>query len=210
MSIHAEYLGAEIDFQRATQLQEERRIAVLEGNKPETIFYLEHAPIYTIGRTRDRSSLGEADTLPHPSVEINRGGQATYHGPGQLVGYPILDLRRRGKDLHLHMRLIEETLIAACQDFGLAAQQRDQLTGVWSNHRKIASIGVGVRKWISMHGFAINITAQSLTGFHHITPCGLDGVEVTSLASELGRTISVEDFTSCYHQHFCRAFSLSE
>lgn len=207
MSVHAEYLGTEVDFQAAIQLQEETHIAVLEGSKPETIFYLEHTPVYTIGRTRDTSSLGEIDTLPHPSVEINRGGQATYHGPGQLVGYPILDLRKRGKDLHLHMRLLEETLIATCLDFNLTAQQRDNLTGVWCSNRKIASIGVGVRKWISMHGFAINITAQSLSGFQHITPCGLSGVSVTSLSTELSREISVSDFTTRYHQHFCRAFS---
>ncbi len=125
-----------------------------------------------------------AGDLPHQVVEINRGGQATYHGPGQLVGYPILNLRNYGKDLHTYLRLLEEALVATLADYEICAQRREGLTGVWIEDRKIASIGVGVRKWISMHGFALNVTTECLPPFLAITPCGLDGVTMTSLHSE--------------------------
>ena len=138
-------------------------------------------------------SLREAGRLPFPVYETNRGGQATYHGPGQWVGYPILDLNPRGRDLHRHLRLLEEALIRACGGFGVVAGRREGLTGVWVENRKLASIGVGVRKWISMHGFAINITRQSLPPFSAINPCGLDGVTMTCLEAEAGRVIPMAD-----------------
>ena len=122
---------------------------------------LEHEPVYTIGRTPDRSSLRGGSHLPHPLFPINRGGQATYHGPGQLIGYPIIDLRRCGQDLHRYLRWIEDLLIELLADSGIAATTRDGLTGVWVDDRKIASIGVGVRHWISMHGFALNVCRRS-------------------------------------------------
>lgn len=173
------------------ELQQRRVDELLAGQQPEVIFLLEHQPVYTIGRLRDRSSLRNPATLPHPVHETNRGGQATYHGPGQLVGYPVLDLNRRGRDLHDHLRRIEEALIDGCAELGVAARRRDGLTGVWADDRKLASIGVGVRKWISMHGFAINITRSPLTAFQAITPCGLDGVTMTSLESETRRPIDM-------------------
>jgi len=135
-------------------------------------------------------------------VETNRGGQATYHGPGQLVGYPILDLRHRGQDLHAHLRMIEEVLIESCRHFGVDAGRREGLTGVWVEDRKMASIGVGVKKWISMHGFAINITAESLRGFFAITPCGIDGVTMTCLSHEAGRDITVAEFAAVVREKF--------
>ena len=168
-----------------------RLAAILDGTGGDTILLLEHQPVYTIGRLRDRSSLRDSATLPHPVHEINRGGQATYHGPGQLVGYPILDLTPRGKDLHQHLRKLEDALIRACARFGVVAGRRDGLTGVWVENRKLASIGVGVRKWISMHGFAINITKESLPPFFAITPCGIDGVSMSCLEDEAGREITV-------------------
>jgi lipoyl(octanoyl) transferase len=167
--------------------------AILAGAGGDTILLLEHEPVYTIGRLRDQSSLRDATALPFPVVETNRGGQATYHGPGQLVGYPILDLTPRGRDLHAHLRNLEESLIRACASFGVTAGRRDGLTGVWVENRKLASIGVGVRKWISMHGFAINITNQSLPPFFAITPCGLNGVSMTSLENEAGRVITIPE-----------------
>jgi lipoyl(octanoyl) transferase len=122
---------------------------------------------------------------------INRGGQATWHGPGQLVGYPLLDLRKRGSDLHRYLRDLEEFLISLCAEFGVAASRRDGLTGVWVGEKKIASLGVGVRRWISMHGFALNVCGP-LEGFDHITPCGIAGVEMTSLEREGAAGVSVE------------------
>lgn len=173
-----------VSYADGLAMQENVVAAILAGEIGDTVFLLEHEPVYTIGRLRDQSSLRSTAALPHPFYETNRGGQATYHGPGQLVGYPILDLNPRGRDLHLHLRLIEDALIAACADLGVTASRRQGLTGVWMEDRKLASIGVGVRKWVSMHGFAINITQESLPPFLAITPCGLDGVSMTCLDKE--------------------------
>jgi lipoyl(octanoyl) transferase len=185
------HLPSPIDYDAGLQLQQKQVDSILDGSGHNTIFLLEHNPVYTIGRLRDRSSLRDPSTLPHAVHETNRGGQATYHGPGQLVGYPVLNLAPRGKDLHEHLRNIEEALIRACQSFGVQATRRDGLTGVWVEDRKLASIGVGVRKWVSMHGFAINITRECLPPFFAITPCGIDGVAMSCLENEAKRDISV-------------------
>ncbi|MES2437575.1 MAG: lipoyl(octanoyl) transferase LipB [Verrucomicrobiota bacterium] len=185
------HLPEPIGYEDGLRLQEKYVAALLDGTGRDTILLLEHQPVYTIGRLRDQSSLRDPASLPHPVHEINRGGQATYHGPGQLVGYPILDLAPRGKDLHEHLRKLEEALILACQSFGVPAGRRDGLTGVWVENRKLASLGVGVRKWVSMHGFAINIAQESLPPFFAITPCGIDGVTMSCLANEAGRPITV-------------------
>jgi lipoyl(octanoyl) transferase len=187
------HLPEPIAYEAGLRLQERQVAEILEGTGRDTIFLLEHEPVYTIGRLRDQSSLRDPTSLPYPVHETNRGGQATYHGPGQLVGYPIIDLNPRGRDLHEHLRKLEEVLIRSCKSFGVNAGRREGLTGVWVENRKLASIGVGVRKWISMHGFAINITNESLPPFFAITPCGLDGVSMTSLESEAGLSISMQD-----------------
>jgi lipoyl(octanoyl) transferase len=178
-------------YRPALELQEQAVAERAAGQTPDRIFFLEHDAVYTIGRRRDRSSLGDAP-LPHPVEEINRGGQATFHGPGQLVGYFIFDLQKLTPDLHVFLRWIEEGLIALLADYGLAAQRREGLTGVWIGDRKIASIGVGVRRWITMHGFGLNV-GPDLSGFEAITPCGIQGVTMTSLSRELGREISIEE-----------------
>ena len=175
----------------ALDLQEKTVAARAGGGIPDQLLLLEHDPVYTIGRQRDRSSLGLA-ALPHPVVEINRGGQATFHGPGQLVGYFIFDLQKLTPDLHLFLRWIEEGLIALLATYELPARRREGLTGVWIEDRKIASIGVGVRRWITMHGFGLNV-GSDLSGYEAITPCGIAGVTMTSLSRELGREISVEE-----------------
>jgi lipoyl(octanoyl) transferase len=204
-ALQSRWLGR-LAYQPALDLQEKNVAARASGEIPDQLLLLEHDPVYTIGRQRDRSSLGPA-ALPHPVVEINRGGQATFHGPGQLVGYFIFDLQKLTPDLHLFLRWIEEGLITLLQDYGLAAQRREGLTGVWIEDRKIASIGVGVRKWITMHGFGLNV-GSDLSGYEAITPCGIAGVTMTSLSRELGREISVEEaateasrvFTAVYPQ----------
>ena len=156
---------------------------------PDHVFLLEHDPVYTTGRSPEvEGVLGE---LPHPLVQIGRGGKITYHGPGQLVGYPVLDLRRRGRDLHRHLRLLEEVLVELSARVGVRAGTREGLTGVWVGERKLASIGVGVRRWVSLHGFAINVCG-ALEGFRHIVPCGLAGVEMTSLEREGATGLTVE------------------
>ena len=204
-ALQSRWLGR-LAYQPALDLQEKNVAARASGEIPDQLLLLEHDPVYTIGRQRDRSSLGPA-ALPHPVVEINRGGQATFHGPGQLVGYFIFDLQKLTPDLHLFLRWIEEGLIALLQDYGLAAQRREGLTGVWIEDRKIASIGVGVRRWITMHGFGLNV-GSDLSGYEAIIPCGIAGVTMTSLSRELGREISVEEaateasrvFTAIYPQ----------
>ncbi len=181
-----------ISFGDALKLQEESVEQKRNGAAEDEILLLEHEPVYTIGRTPDRSSLLNEKELPHPLYSINRGGQATYHGPGQLVGYPILDLRRHGHDLHLYLRWLEKVLIELLQTYGIHAATRSGLTGVWIDQRKIASIGVGVRHWITMHGFALNVCGD-LAPFSRIVPCGISGVEMTSIQAETGRSISVID-----------------
>lgn len=203
MQLVDQWLGSDIAYTEALETQETKLLEVLEGTSPNTFFQLEHSPVYTIGRTRDQSSLRKPELLPHPVIEINRGGQATYHGPGQLVGYPIVDLRPLGKDLHTYIRAIEQALIDTCQDFEINAHRREGLTGVWVENRKLASIGVGVRKWVGMHGFAINITKESLRGFLSITPCGLDGVKITCVTHEAKRVISVREFANKVSEHMC-------
>ncbi len=193
MSLERHWLGR-VSYARGLELQDSAVRRRLAGEGGDAIYLLEHEPVYTIGRTRDRSSLrgGEAD-LPHPVFETNRGGQATYHGPGQLVGYPIVDLSGYVKDLHAYLRALEESLVAACAEVGVEAGRREGLTGVWCGGRKLASIGVGVRQWVTMHGFAINV-APDLSGFDAITPCGISGVEMTSLGREAGREIDLRAF----------------
>ena len=156
----------------------------------DELLLLEHDPVYTIGRTPNQTSLRGAAHLPHPLFPINRGGQATYHGPGQLIGYPIIDLRNCGQDLHRYLRWLEDLLVATLADVGISATTRAGLTGVWVQKRKIASIGVGVRHWITMHGFALNVCGD-LSPFDQIVPCGIANVMMTSIEKETGAPHSV-------------------
>lgn len=190
-ALSVRWLGR-VSFADALQLQEEL-VAEKRANNALTdeLLLLEHEPVYTIGRTPDQSSLRGESHLPHPLFPINRGGQATYHGPGQLVGYPIIDLRQYGQDLHRYLRWLEDLLIEALAEAGIAATTRQGLTGVWVEDRKIASIGVGVRHWITMHGFALNVCGD-LTPFNHIVPCGIANVAMTSIERETGASIGVE------------------
>jgi lipoyl(octanoyl) transferase len=198
-----------IDFADALALQEEV-VARKHDDRdaPDEILLLEHEPVYTIGRTPDKSSLLGAAHLPHPLFAINRGGQATYHGPGQLMCYPIVDLHRCGQDLHRYLRWLERTLIEFLAIYKISATQRENLTGVWvdppspeaspartfgaAGSRKIASIGVGVRHWITMHGFALNVCGD-LSPFANIVPCGISNVTMTSMEKETGESVAVVD-----------------
>ena len=205
MKLDIRWLGR-IKFEDALALQDtlvaERGTTPLPG----VLLLLEHEPVYTIGRTPDQSSLRDAAQLPHPVVQINRGGQATYHGPGQLVGYPILDLKERGQDLHVYLRELEAVIIDTLAEFGIDACRREGLTGVWVGNRKIASIGVGVRRWISMHGFALNVCGD-LTPFSQITPCGITGVEMTNIERETGQVMGVEAVANRVAEVFVRRFA---
>jgi lipoyl(octanoyl) transferase len=182
-----------VEFARALALQDEMVARKREHHSmPDELLLLEHEPVYTIGRTPDRSSLLGSAHLPHPLFSINRGGQATYHGPGQLIGYPITDLRRCGQDLHKYLRWLEQLLIDLLAQYDIIAQRRESLTGVWVENRKIASIGVGVRHWITMHGFALNVCGD-LSPFDHIVPCGISNVTITSMEKETKKSFTVAD-----------------
>ncbi len=200
VDLHVRWLGR-MEFARALALQQEIVLKKRDDRSVEDqLLLLEHEPVYTIGRSPDQSSLsakgqirrGELGGahLPHPLFVINRGGQATYHGPGQLMGYPIIDLRRCGQDLHKYLRWLEQLLIDLLAENGIVASRRESLTGVWVGDRKIASIGVGVRHWITMHGFALNVSGD-LSPFNHIVPCGINDVVMTSMEKETGAEFSV-------------------
>ncbi len=190
IALQVRWLGR-TKFDDALALQEE--IVTKKREDPsrlDELLLLEHEPVYTIGRTPDQSSLLGTAHLPHPLFAINRGGQATYHGPGQLMGYPLIDLRRYGQDLHRYLRWLEGLLIDLLAEHGIDASRRESLTGVWIGDRKIASIGVGVRYWITMHGFALNVCGD-LSPFNQIVPCGINNVMMTSMEKETARAFSV-------------------
>jgi lipoyl(octanoyl) transferase len=175
-----------VPYERATRWQEalvERRT---RGGGADSLLLLEHPPVYTLGRGADPRFLGRGADGPIAVVRTRRGGQVTYHGPGQLVGYPILDLRGLRQDVHWYVRELEQVLIDALGTVGIDAGRVAGLTGVWiAGRRKIASIGIGIRRWVTWHGFALNVSAD-LHPFGAITPCGIEGVEMTSVALEAG------------------------
>lgn len=185
-----------VAFADALALQE-KLVAQKRTNPalPDELLLLEHEPVYTMGRTPDQTSLRGATHLPYPLVPINRGGQATYHGPGQLIGYPIIDLRPCGQDLHRYLRWLEALVVETLAEAKIAAMTRPGLTGVWIEDRKIASIGVGVRHWITMHGFALNVCGD-LTPFDQIVPCGIANVTMTSIARETGTEQPVSEIAT--------------
>jgi lipoate-protein ligase B len=177
-------LPGRVPYERAVAWQEALVARRLSGAS-DVLLLLEHPPVYTLGRGADARFLGDASNGPVPVVRTGRGGQVTYHGPGQLVGYPILDLRGHRQDVRWYLRSLEEVLIRALGDLRIRAERREGLTGVWTGGRKIASIGVALRRWVSWHGFALNVAAD-VEGFARITPCGIPGVRMTSVAAEGG------------------------
>jgi lipoyl(octanoyl) transferase len=156
----------------------------------DLLLLVEHEPVITLGRGTREASLpvtrAELARRGFTVAEVERGGDVTYHGPGQLVGYPILDLREHREDLHWYLRQLEAALIAALDALGVEAERSPGLTGVWTQGRKIASLGIHVKQWVTFHGFALNVS-PNLEAFNAIVPCGIPGVVMTSLAMELGR-----------------------
>jgi len=177
-------------YREAFEEQLRLRDACIEsGGRRNFLMLLEHPPTITIGR-----GGGEGDVLASPErlarlgvelVRTNRGGEVTFHGPGQLVAYPIVDLRRRGRDLHRYLRDLEAWLVELCRTYGIEARGGSPQTGVWVRERKLASIGIAVRRWVSYHGAALNVSVD-LSRFELIVPCGMPQVEMTSLERELG------------------------
>ncbi len=175
--------GEVLDLQRS--LAEDR----IAGRVPDTLLLCEHPPVITLGRgTKDASLPIDSESLRRRGIEvfeIERGGDVTYHGPGQLVGYPIIDLQQHRQDLHWYLRQLEAMLMGALASCGIAAERREGYTGVWTSGRKIASIGIHVRQWVTWHGFALNVTTD-LSPFDLIVPCGIPDVVMTSVEKERG------------------------
>lgn len=179
------------------------------GEAPDTLILTEHRPVLTLGSAADGRHL----LVPEAAlaargidlVQVERGGDITYHGPGQLVAYPVLDLRGFGRDIHLYMRRLEETAIRLLADYGVAGERRPGTPGVWVGPRKIASVGVYISRWVTLHGIAINV-APDLSPFELINPCGLAGMEMTSIARETGRPAPLPAALGRYAQVFAAVF----
>lgn len=199
-----------VPYADALALQEDLRARIGAGEAPETVLLLEHSDVITYGRGAKDGNTRESDTalrrLGYDVFRVNRGGDVTWHGPGQLVGYPLLDLARHGQDVHVYLRALEGALIDALADFGIAARRREGYAGVWlDERRKIASIGVGLRRWLTLHGFALNVNCD-LERFDVIVPCGLAGVRMVSMASVLGREVDFEAVTARVEGALRKAF----
>ena len=178
-------------YGEALELQRALAQARIAGRLPQDVLLLlEHPPVVTLGRTAKAEHVASPELLHARGVEqfeTERGGDVTFHGPGQLVGYPIIDLKRQRQDLHWYLRQVEEALIRALGELGISAGRNAGRTGVWTGGRKIASIGVHARDWVTWHGFALNVTTD-LSYFDLIVPCGIADVVMTSVARELGTT----------------------
>jgi lipoyl(octanoyl) transferase len=182
-------------YQEAWDLQRSLAAAVSQGAMPDTVVLLEHPPVVTLGRRAEERELHVPTGADVEIVETDRGGKSTYHGPGQLVCYPILDLNRHGRDVKRYVRDLEQAIVVAVAAFGLEATRLDGLTGVWLERppRKLASIGVHVSRWVTTHGYALNVDLDPAPFTDWITACGLDDAAFTTLARELGRPVAVDE-----------------
>ncbi|NUO62329.1 MAG: lipoyl(octanoyl) transferase LipB [Gemmatimonadaceae bacterium] len=208
-------------YAEALELQRAVARARISGAVPQDVLLLvEHDPVVTMGRTAKQQNLTTSPELLAARgvelFEVERGGDVTYHGPGQLVGYPIVDLKRHRQDLHWYLRQVEEALIVAIGARGIAGERSEGYTGVWTrglvdaaSHppRKVASIGVHARDWVTWHGFALNVTTE-LSYFGLIVPCGIAGVDMTSMSRELGAPVEMRDVERDVAAAFGRVFSL--
>jgi lipoyl(octanoyl) transferase len=206
---HVAQLGL-VPYEDALALQQSVAAAVGAGELPDTILFLEHPPVITLGR---RAEPDELHVPPDAVVEIcetDRGGKSTFHGPGQLVCYPILDLKRHGQDVQLYCRDLEEALIGTLDAFGLDAMRIEGLTGIWLSPppRKIASIGVHISRWITTHGYALNVDLDPAPFTQWITACGLENTAFTTMARELGLPIGVDDVRDAAADSIAAVFGL--
>jgi lipoyl(octanoyl) transferase len=199
-----------VPYPEALALQERLVGERQAGRGFDTLLLLEHPPVVTLGRGADPAHLLRTRAeLSRKGVEVfeaGRGGDVTYHGPGQLVGYPILRLPPPLQDLHLLLRRLEEALIRSCLEFGIEAGRVEGLTGVWVGREKLAAIGLRVARWVTSHGFALNVSTD-LAAFDDIVPCGIKGRGVTSLSRLLGRDVALEEAAEAVARAFCGLFS---
>jgi lipoate-protein ligase B len=193
-----------VEYRAALELQDALVQARQEERIGDVLLMLEHPHVYTLGRGASERFL-LAPPRDVPVYRVSRGGQVTYHGPGQLVGYPILKLEGAARDVHGYLRALEQVLIDTLAQCEIAAGRRDGLTGVWIDRRKIASLGVGIRRWTTLHGFAVNV-ATDLDCFDAIVPCGIEGCVMTSVAAEGRPEISVNAFADVLQERFAAVF----
>src|SRR3954449_9848372 len=204
--LHWSWLGR-VPYAEAEEMQHAARAALKAGEGPERFLLLEHPHVYTLGRNASAEDvLAGPEQLAALGVEVaecDRGGQVTYHGPGQLVGYPVVNLSPDRRDVRRYVRDLQEVLIRTLADYGVAAERRDgqAFIGVWAGEEKIASIGVHLSRWITTHGFALNVSTD-LSYFAGIIPCGLHQVRMTSIERLTGRTPSLEDVAATVAGHF--------
>ena len=188
-----------VPYAEAFDLQRSLAGAVSQGAIPETVLFLEHPPVVTTGRRTGEEELHLPDGVDIEIAETDRGGKSTFHGPGQLVCYPILDLNRHGRDVKRYVRDLEESLVRTLATFGLSGARIDGLTGIWMpprngmGSRKIASIGVRVSRWVTTHGYALNVDLDPAPFTDWITACGLENAAFTTIALELDRQLTVDD-----------------
>ena len=202
-----------IDYKDAWNLQKAIHQSRAKNKIDDIFFLLEHPHTYTLGKTADKKNLvGDKKYLDENNIsvyDIDRGGDITYHGPGQIVGYPIINLTNWKQDTHKYLRSIEEIIIRVCNEYGLDAKRIEKLTGVWIDDRKICAIGIKVSRWITMHGFAFNINTD-LNLFNGIIPCGISDKQVTSLSKELNREITLTEAKEKIIHHFMNEFNYSQ
>ena len=198
-----------IDYAEAHELQRALQAKRIAGEIEDTVLLLEHPPVLTLGRSaKDQHVLAPAELLRARGIsvhEVGRGGDVTYHGPGQLVVYPIIDLKPNRKDVRKYVWSLEETMIRTCADFGLAASRIDGLNGTWVGERKVGAVGVRISRWVTMHGLALNADSD-LSYFDLIVPCGIEDKAVTSLTRELGRKVAVADVLEPLASHFASLY----
>ncbi len=185
-----------IDYKQAWDLQKEIFSKRVKDEVEDTFFLLEHPHTYTLGKVAEKENLISNDEqlkeLGVSVYEIDRGGDITYHGPGQIVGYPIIKLSNWKEDTHEYLRALEQIIMNVCADYGLKTERNSKYTGVWIGNRKIAAIGIKISRWTTMHGFAFNVNTD-LAYFGGIIPCGIKDKEVTSLKKELGKEVDIEE-----------------
>ena len=185
----------QVPYREALELQRSLADAVSQGAIPDTVVLLEHPPVITLGRRADPGELHVPEGADVEIVETDRGGKSTYHGPGQLVCYPVLDLRRHGQDVKRYCRDLEEALIRTLAPLEVEATRIEGLTGIWleSPPRKIASIGIHISKWVTTHGYALNVDLDPAPFTDWITACGLEDAAFTTIAREVGRPVGVDE-----------------
>jgi len=206
--------------QRAQQLlikqkKAVRELSVLsetESSVNDMLFFVEHPHVYTLGKSGDQANLlkgmAELAQIDAEFIEIDRGGDITYHGPGQIVGYPILDLDRHFTDIHKYLRTLEDVIIRTCADFDIEAGRIDGLTGVWAGNEKICAMGIRCSRWVTMHGFALNVNTD-LSYFNHIVPCGISDKAVTSMQKLLDKEMDPNTVKKSIVKHLSELFEVS-